>query len=244
MLIKIKNLMLSRSILFSLQLGAICIVKAQVIENVRVIPKGDILEIYYDLKPGIDSLNCNIAVYASHNDFNAPLLWVGGHVGSSISPGDNKLIIWEARKELENFKGQIIIEIQADPIVLPYQFNFEKKIKARRSAPLRIDWIGGKKSDVIDIQLLNKNKEVINVLTSTNNEKTYLWKIPRDFKKDVYHIRLIAPGYDITSNPFKVQGTRKWWLIIPATGGLLLALILTDNKDQPLPLPPGPPSSN
>lgn len=226
-----------------IQLGVICLVQAQSIENVHVVPKGDILEIYYDLKPGIDSLSCNISLYSSHNDFSTPLLLVGGHVGSFISPGDNKLVVWEARKELQNFKGQIIIEVRAEPIVLPYQFNFEKKIKARRGTTLKINWTGGKKSDVVDLQLLNKNKEVVSVLASSNNEKTYSWKIPKNFKKDVYHIRLIAPGYDITSDPFKIHGTRKWWLVIPAAAGGLF-LVLNSPDDQPLPLPPGPPSTN
>ncbi|MCX7638309.1 MAG: GPI anchored serine-threonine rich family protein [Cyclobacteriaceae bacterium] len=217
---------------------------AQTVENVQAFIKGDIIEIHYNLKPGIDSLNCDVSVYSSHNQFSSPLLWVSGHVGQHIAPGDGKLIIWEARKELENYKGEIIIEVRAEPIVPPYRFLPNTKIKARPGKPFTIAWEGGKKTDVIDIQLLDKNKAIVKVLESGNNNAKYVWNIPKNFKKETYYIRLLVPGGELVSEPFKVQSSKKWLLAIPAIGGIGLVIGLLGEKEEILPEPPGPPDNN
>lgn len=217
---------------------------AQTVENVRAVSKGDIIEIYYDLKPGIDSLNSNITIFASHNNFQTPLLWVSGHVGQLIPPGDNKLIVWEARKELEDFKGELIIEVQAEPIALPYELVANKKLIAIPGKSFTIRWKGGKKSDIVDIQLLDAKKEIINVLASDSNSNQFKWDIPKDFKRGTYHLLLKVPGQELTSAPIKVQRSKKWLWAFPVAGGIGLLIGSLGSKEEMLPAPPGPPENN
>lgn len=216
---------------------------AQTIENVRAVPKGDLIEIHYDLKPGMDSLSCNISVYASHNQFSTPLLWVSGHVGQLIPPGDNKMITWEARKELENFKGELIIEVQADPVVPPYVF-LTRKPKARIGKKYSLSWQGGRRTDMVDLQLLNAKKEVVTVISSFPNERNYTWTIPNTLSKNTYYFRLLAPGMEATSQPIRFYKNKKWWIAIPIAGAVILGINLLSGKQEQLPLPPAPPENN
>lgn len=216
----------------------------QTVENVRAITKGDIIEIYYDLKPGIDSLNSNITIFSSHNNYQVPLLWVTGHVGQLIPPGDNKLVIWEARKELDNFKGELIIEVRAEPVAMLYEFNSHKKLLARPGKNFTVSWKGGKKTDIVDIQLLDAEKKIVNVLSSTSNANQFTWNIPKDFKRGTYYLLLKAPGQELRSEPIKIQRSKKWLLILPIVGGIGFLAGSLGNKEELLPTPPGPPSNN
>lgn len=217
-------------------------VSAQKVDNIRITFEENVVIIYYDLLPDADSLNADIEVYSSADNFKNPLQYVSGRVGKNIHPSYNNAIIWKAGEEYPDIDFKTItLLIKAEPIIPPYQFTFPAFDICRKRKKYLITWEGGRKSD--NVQLFLKGNKIKNtLLAELLNSGNYLWKVNAKLPKDNYRLVLQTPSETATSQPFRVSNSRLYWIAIPVTLGSLITLYLINNneKDRPLPPPPDP----
>lgn len=217
-------------------------VRAQKVDNIRIAYEENIVLIYYDLLPDADSLNADIEVYSSADNFKTPLQYVSGRVGKNIRPSYNNVIIWKAVEEYpDNDFKTLTILIKAKPIIPPYQFTFPAFQICRKGKKYLITWEGGRKSDLVQL-FLKGNKVKNTLLVEQPNTGSYLWKVSTKLPKDNYRLSLQTTSEAVDSEPFQITKSRPFWIVVPATlGGLIILYVINNNeKESPLPLPPDP----
>src|SRR6266850_4032298 len=80
---------------------------SQSIENVKASFRDGKVTVVYDLTGGKPNQKYSLQLFGSHNNFNSPLTQVSGDVGQNIGSGKEKKIEWNAKLELDEFKGNI-----------------------------------------------------------------------------------------------------------------------------------------
>ena len=95
---------------------------AQKIDNVRATINGDDIIITYDLS-GTEGQEFKINLYASNSNFSKPIIKANGDIGSRITPGKDKRVVWNAKNEIPDYKGDLVIEVRGDQVrLLPPPF--------------------------------------------------------------------------------------------------------------------------
>ncbi len=176
---------------------------AQKLENIKAAIAGDKIIVSYDITSTTAGEQYEVHLYASHNNFSAPLLRVNGDVGNKILPGTTKQIEWDAKTELKNFKGELTFEIWVDVVST---FAFKNTVKdGKKGKTLLVDWKGGAKNRDVKIELL-KAGVVQNTLASVSNTGVYVWDIPKKQKsgKD-YQLRLVNGKDEVKSETFSIK---------------------------------------
>ena len=87
-------------------------INAQQIENLVFRQEGVNIIVTYDLIGNTENIYA-ITVFSSHNNFSTPIKLVTGDAGAEISPGTRKMVTWDARRELGEYKGNLRIRIHA-----------------------------------------------------------------------------------------------------------------------------------
>ncbi len=155
---------------------------AQDIENVRVKFEDGNIAVYYDLSGSDPSELYDFFLYGSHDNFQSPLLEVSGDVGQKLSPGEDKKIHWNARKEFGNFKGDINLKIKGGIHTPLLTYNgFTVKQKFKKSKPINITWTSSSNTKELQFEVLNE-QSVINYTQQIENTGNYTWIIPKDFR--------------------------------------------------------------
>ncbi len=217
---------------------------AQQIQNLKASVEGERIFITFDLITDSAGDKFDVAVYASNNNFNSPLRLVSGDIGSSVEAGTAKRIVWSARTELGNFKGDLSFELRATVVAVFSQTSKLAAVKRGTSVPL--GWHGGKKDEDVKIELLKAGTSVRTLSSSGNNGK-YDWSIPGDQKpgKD-YQIRMTNGREISTSNNFQIKHKIPTLLKVApvvVVAGVLVAISSGSKssetpKDSSLPAPP------
>lgn len=174
---------------------------AQQIDNIVFRQEGLNVIITYDLLSGTEH-NYYISVFSSHNNYTNPLKSVTGDVGEEISPGSGKIITWEARQELGDYKGNISFKIKARfvPIIefanISYYF--------RRGKSYQINWRIGTSQDHIQFQLY-KGDELVYDLGQIPNTGSWNWQIPiNQYTGKGFRIKAIALNKTAYSADFRI----------------------------------------
>ncbi len=135
----------------------------------------------------IDDTNPNhqylISLYSSKDNFSAPLTRVTGDVGTEVKPGKERKIIWDATKELGEYKGNLTFEVRGRvyvPFVKLVDFEEGKVYKRGKNYPLI--WTSGNFSGQILIELF-KGQERIWGESNIPNVGKYDWFIQGSVKK-------------------------------------------------------------
>lgn len=220
---------------------------SQSIENVNAqVSEGNKVAITYDLKGNPDQDRFSVKVYSSHNGFSSPLNQVTGDVSRtfSISPGNNKKIIWDALREINSFNGELSFEVRAEV------YHFLRLTKpasgksVRRGATTLLTWTGGIPSENVKIELL-KSGTVLSDLGTRNNTGTYNWSVPKELEKGHdYSLRFSSNSGTVTSDNFSVNA--KYPLALKAgvpalaIGAVILLSGGGGDESSPLPVPPEP----
>lgn len=226
--------LLSAVIIFSLS------VHAQTFENVRATAQGDRVIITYDLVSSQPDQAYTVEVYASHDNYQAPITKVIGDVGPNVKPGPSKTVAWNVADELKTFRGDITFELRGKFVV--GKFSFRSPVvgaKVRRGKSATIEWQGGTPMQEVTITLYRGDRFVTNV-AKTLNRGVFEWQIPKDMEKgDDYSFRLTTGSETVESQKFRVKPPARVLLkMAPLLGGLYF--LIPPPTEEELPGPPGP----
>lgn len=241
----------------------------QSINNVRAEKMGDNVKILYDLQGGSPEALFDVAIYGSHNNFTAPLTLVTGDIGKRIQPGNNREVIWRAKEELINYRGEVIFEVKATVMGGYYSINNPGASSSfKRGKLMPINWSGGATGENVKIELYKNQVKSETISESISNQGSYVWTIPKGLKT--------GSGYQVkisNTRDYEQQGISKTFKLkkfpvgitvfvgAAAIGGALYAAGIFGSKEEPptntnnppvddppvddpvtLPSPPPPPS--
>lgn len=228
---------------------------AQKIENVKATVHGDDIIITYDLS-GKDGQEFKINLYASNSNFSKPIVKASGDIGSKITPGKDKRVVWNAKNEISDYRGDLVIEVRGEPGVIsssptssvrPLSFLSPAGSGVKRGKTLNVSWTGGSPSENVELNLI-KDGVVKEKLSSQNNNGVYFWQVPKGTKTGTYQLKLSGnTSGEATSSNFKVKPKVSLLLkVLPviAVVGVVAAVAGggggTEPKAADLPIPPEP----
>lgn len=230
---------------------------SQRIEHLTTVLAGEHIEITFDLIDEEGGLTFDLQLFSSHDNYTSPLQYVSGDIGEEVSPGTGKKIIWEAKTELGEYKGEIYLEIRGivtPPFVRILTPNAGDKIKPGKTMEIRWD---SEVSGNIGIDLY-RNGQRVSAVTNTTNSGKYSWKLSKKTAKgEGYYLIFTSdakPGKTVKSAQFVVAKGMPVWLVlagIAVVGGVAGVImsggddggttpdpVVTDN-DIPDPIKPG-----
>ena len=228
-----------------------CASYAQRIDNLTTVLAGEHIEITFDLIDDAGGQTFDVQLFSSHNNYTTPLLYVSGDIGEEVSPGTGKKVIWEAKKELGEYKGEIYLEIRGittPPFVRILTPNAADKFKPGKTTEIRWD------SDVTgNIRIdLYEGRNRISTIATTQNTGRFNWTLSKKLSKgDNYRLVFTSdskPGKRVESEQFVVAKGVPIWLVVAgvAVVGGVVGVIVSggeepppDNNDIPDPIKPG-----
>ncbi len=176
---------------------------AQSIENIRVESAGDKVLVQYDLKHDNPSEKFQVKIYSSANGFSDPLMMTKGDVGDRVTPGNNKQIVWYARQELGEFKGEVTVEIRLfESKTSFYILNPYARTSVKRASVLQLNWSGGLVDDKLEIDLYKDGKRLRSIGSNIENTGDLKWTIPQDIKPGSKYQVKLQSSEDPTINAF------------------------------------------
>ena len=199
---------------------------------------GTKINVYYDLMDSVAGRTYTVSIYASKDNFIAPLTKVSGDMGLEVKPGGNKKIVWNAQQELgADFEGKVGLEVRGRLYIPFVRFSgFEDYKVLKRGKPYQLTWSGGTRQNVLNFDLYKDEEKIytipnvanvgnheISIPTSVKPGKGYKFKISDSKNKDevVYTSSFILKR--------KVSLAVK---IIPILGLGVVATILSGNKNS------------
>jgi len=88
--------------------------QAQLISNVTPEAVGSKIIIHYDIEEATSNQQFEVALYFSKDNYSRTLQNVSGNgVGSSVSPGKERVIIWDVLKDVKELTGEYAFEVRA-----------------------------------------------------------------------------------------------------------------------------------
>ena len=202
----------------------------------------------YDFLTGDENENYELYLFGSHDNFTKPLQFTTGDIGKNIKTGAGKKIIWDAKRELGNFKGDFSLKIKGAIYVPLVSFkNVSRELNVKRGDRFIIEWNPNTKADLV---LLNIQRNDVPIAESfvIENTGSYTWNIPSKIKAGKgYSIQILDTKNllkEETSETFAVKRKVPMALkIVPTAIALGTAIyFLTKDQEQGIPGPPAPPS--
>lgn len=200
------------------------------------------VNIYYDL---VDTLarGYTINVYASRDNFIAPLQKISGDAGLEVKAGKNKKITWDAPAELgPDFDSKIALEVRGRVYIPFVRFEkFEEYKAIKRGKPYNISWTGGTTQNILHFELFRGEKKVASFPDVANTGK-YKLTLPTNIKPGKNYKFKISDSKNkdeiVYTAPFHVS--RKVPLLIkavPIVGVGTLVYLLTGGSDKAKKIP-------
>ena len=237
---------LKLSLIFLLSFAIVYITLGQELDSVIITLENDMVVVRYDFLEGEPDQVYELFLYSSHDNFQKPLQLTTGDIGKGIYIGTGKVIYWNAKQELGNFKGDISLKIKGDiytPIV--QYLNVYDNLKLKQGSQFGFQWKSNDKSDKVLLKIQRNGVPVTDPLV-VDNTGTYTWTIPRDVKAGKGYSMQIADTNNLlreeTSNSFSVR--RKVSLaykIIPPiliAGGIAAIFLTSSDLESEIPEPP------
>ena len=221
---------------------------AQEVDSISVSRQDGLMVVRYDFIKGEDGVEYELYLFGSHDNFSAPLQYTTGDVGKKIKLGKSKIIYWDAKKELGNFKGDFTLKIRGTRYIPFVKFeNINKDLAIKRGHTFDIRWETSEKTKSVLVKIQRYGVPIIDAKVVDNNG-LFSWEIPSKAKPGKgYSIQIVDtenPLREETSDLFVIK--RKIpiaYKIIPVAvlGGAAAILFL---KDEPtgIPGPPLPPT--
>jgi len=167
-------------------------VTAQQVQITDIQMKGEKIEVYYNLIDERINRTYSIYLYTSKDNFISPVNQVSGDVGIDIAVGNNKKIVWEAKKELgADFDGSISIELKGN-YYIPFITldGISKNQELVRGKSQDLVWTGGRGDNILNFQLYRGDELVKSFEERPNNGNTSI-AIPGRVKPgDNYRLRI------------------------------------------------------
>ncbi len=182
----------------------------------------------------------SIVLYSSKDNFEKKLVYVSGDIGNEVLAGKQKKIVWDIKKELGDFTGDLSFQLSCSVVE---DFVVTKTFKRGRQYQIRWNAVSSL-GETIKIELINSAQEKVWVDGSVPNTGHYNWKIPSTIKSgDDYKLQFTNVDNAIESNVSNYFQIRpKTPLIVKAAGVAIIGgvvFILKGSKgsggSEPLP---------
>jgi Ser-Thr-rich glycosyl-phosphatidyl-inositol-anchored membrane family protein len=176
---------------------------------------------------GKQSERYEVSLYNSIDNYKTPLKLVSGDIGMNLIPSRNKTIIWDAKNELGEFRGNVSLKLKTRYIPFINFDNIEEN-KFKRGKSTLLQWEAAEiPSESIKLELF-KNDSYLFEIATTDAENEYIWNIPKSLETGSnYKLRASAQGRFTYSNTFSID--RKiplvLWLVPAAIIGGSVAII-------------------
>jgi len=180
---------------------------SQQIENLKPRVVNNNIEVTFDLIDDADGKTYDLQLFSSFDNYTNALSMVRGDIGNEVVPGRGKKVMWEAKREIGDFKGDIYLEIRASPTPPFVKLTNPSDGKMlRRGKTAILQWSARAGSPDVKLELL-RGKSVVSIL-SPSSIGSYTWLIPSSFQKGKdYSIRITDtsnPNRIVTSNYFTI----------------------------------------
>lgn len=143
--------------------------QAQNVAIKKVELAGEKIIVHYDLEDSNPNNEYKLDLYASRDNFTAPLTKVKGDVGAEVKPGLGRKIEWSIRDEYGSYKGRLALEIKGKvyvPFVKLQNFDTEKSYKRGKSYSM--SWKPGN-TNPINIELYKGGQRISGEMNQPNN---------------------------------------------------------------------------
>jgi hypothetical protein len=241
---------LKLNLFFLLSILAITCAKSQVLDSISMTFEGGLVVVRYDFLDGEEGQDYELYLYGSHDNFVNPLQHTIGDVGKKIKIGSGKIIHWDAKKELGNFKGDISLKVKGAKYVPIVSFkNIDEDLKIKRGNVFDIKWIGAKNTDKVLLKIQRHGVPVSEPLI-IDNSGSFTWEIPSNLKAGKgYSVQIMDPNNllrEETSQLFSIK--RKVplaYIIAPIAiiAGVTAVLLTQDDPQTGIPDPPSTPEN-
>jgi hypothetical protein len=171
-----------RGFLLTIGCFSILATQAQTVSIKNVELAGEKIIVHYDLEDGNPNNSYKLDLYASRDNYAAPLAKVKGDIGMEVKPGVDRKIEWNIREELGGYKGRIALEIRGKvyiPFVKLQNFDAEKSYKRGKS--YNMAWKPGS-TNPINIELYKGGQRISGEMNQPNNGG-HTFYIPAQAKK-------------------------------------------------------------
>ncbi len=140
--------------------------------------------VHYTLDDGANSnRQFLVQLYSSQDNFSTPLTKVMGDVGSEVTAGFDKKIVWDITKELGAYQGTISLELRGRVYVPFVKLGLKENQVFKRGKNYPITWTSGNLSGLVNIELFNKDGERIWGENNIPNVGKYDLYLPAGIKK-------------------------------------------------------------
>lgn len=171
-----------RGFLLTIGCFSLLATQAQTVSIKNVELAGEKIIVHYDLEDGNPNNSYKLDLYASRDNYAAPLTKVKGDIGMEVKPGVDRKIEWSIREELGGYKGRIALEIRGKvyiPFVKLQNFDTEKSYKRGKSYSM--SWKPGS-TNPINIELYKGGQRISGEMNQPNNGG-HTFYIPSQAKK-------------------------------------------------------------
>lgn len=150
---------------------------AQNVTITKVELAGEKIVVYYDLEDSNSSNEYRLNLYASKDNFSAPLTKVSGDIGAEIKPGNGKKVEWKLIEEFGAYKGRISLELRGKVYIAFAKLrNFDAEKSFKRGKQYDILWKAGS-TNPISVELFKGNQRIQGEMSHPNNG-SYTLSIP------------------------------------------------------------------
>lgn len=166
------------------------LLQAQTVIIKKVELAGEKVIIHYDLDDSNPNNEYKLDLYASKDNFIAPLTKVKGNVGPEVKPGTGHKIEWSIIEEYGAYKGKISLEIRGKvyiPFVKLQNFNTGKSYK--RGSNHNLGWKPGN-NNPINIELFKGGQRISGEMNQPNNGSHTLYIPSRSKPGKDYRLKI------------------------------------------------------
>jgi len=226
-----------RRCLLLLLVAVPCALSAQNVTIKKVELAGDKIIIHYDLDDSNSSNEYMLSLYASKDNYTAPLTKVKGDIGTEVKPGLDKKVEWSLIEEYGAYKGRISLELRGKVYLAFVKLqNFDAEKSFKRGKQYDIFWKAGT-STPISMELFKGNQRIQGEMSHPNNG-SYALSIPSNAKpgKD-YRLKITDTknNNDVVFSPF-FKVVPKVPTVVKAAAALVLiggAVVAAGGKKSP-----------
>lgn len=152
---------------------------------------GQLLTVHYDLIDTTKNRTYTIFVYASVDNFTAPLTKLTGDAGLEVRPGTNKKVSVNVKEEFPGFEGELELEVRGRVYVPFIRFEgFEDVQIRKRGVPFIVKWSGGTRQNILNFQLY-QGERLAHTFPNVANAFEYKVLLPNSVRPgDDYYFRI------------------------------------------------------
>ena len=128
---------------------------------------GENINLYYDLIDTTFNRTYSINIYASNDNFIAPLTKTSGDLGLEVKPGIGRKVIVNAKQEFGEYEGSVGFEIRGKAYI-PFIAvkGFKDQTTRKRGVKFDILWTGGRANSLINFELYRNGKFIAAPVTN------------------------------------------------------------------------------